>query len=52
MSKLFDAKPVWRVACAVALLGGLAACHTIGGAGRDVSAVGNSVSSGANAAKP
>lgn len=52
MSKMSNAKPVWRVACAVALLGGLAACHTVGGAGRDVSAVGNSVSSGANAVNP
>ncbi|XAO71041.1 MAG: hypothetical protein AAYR33_08525 [Acetobacteraceae bacterium] len=43
---------IGRGLVATAMILALAACNTIGGAGRDVSAVGNSVSSGANAAKP
>lgn len=40
------------VVCGLGLLGSLAACHTVEGAGRDVSAAGQGVSSLAEEARP
>lgn len=43
---------IGRGLVAAAMILALAACNTIGGAGRDVSATGNAVTSGASAATP
>lgn len=51
MQKLPRLKPCRNLAAAAAILA-LAACNTVGGAGRDVSATGNAVTNGASAATP